>query len=227
MSTRGSSPPPASEATEARPPEAAAVFGAALPLAERYVEFLAGPGVVRGLIGPREPARLWTRHVLNSAALADLLPIGAEVLDVGSGAGLPGIPLALARPDLRMTLLEPMARRVAFLHDVVAELDLEVVVKRGRVEDVPPASVDAVVVRAVAPLQRLLPLALPPLRPHGRLLALKGSGADAEIVAAHDVLGRWPLATVSRVTASAGAVTATVVVVDLTGDTSPAKDRER
>ena len=226
MSTRGSTPQPAVE-IEATPPQAADVFGPALPRVLRYVELLAGPGVVRGLIGPREPARLWTRHVLNSAALAGLLPRDADVVDVGSGAGLPGVPLALARPDVRMTLLEPMARRVAFLHDVATELALDVQIHRGRVEDFPPGSVDAVVVRALAPLQRLLPLTLPLLRPHGRLLALKGSTADAEIVAAQDVLRRWPLARVSRVAASAGAATATVVVVDLDGDVSPAKDRER
>src|SRR3954451_24739175 len=104
-------------------PEAArAVFGAALPQAERYVARLASEGVTRGLIGPREVARLWERHVLNSAAVAEVIPQGARVVDVGSGAGLPGIPLGLARPDLTLTLVEPMARRVEFLDEVVAEL---------------------------------------------------------------------------------------------------------
>ena len=228
MTVRGDAPPPPATEPEPQPATAAAIFGAALPQVTRYVELLTGPGVERGLLGPGEPARVWSRHVLNSAALAPLLHPGAEVLDVGSGAGLPGIPVALARPDLHLTLLEPMARRVAFLQQVVAELGIPVTVRRGRVEELPPKSADAVIARAVAPLARLLPLVLPVLRPGGRLLALKGSSADAEIAAAKDVLARWPLATVSRVAVPAGAATATVVVVDLpNADESPTKDRER
>ena len=105
------------------PPEVAyAVFGAALPLAQQYVVRLATDGVTRGLIGPREVPRLWERHVLNSAAVAEAVPEGARVVDIGSGAGLPGIPLGLARPDVVLTLVEPMSRRVEFLDQVVAEL---------------------------------------------------------------------------------------------------------
>jgi len=114
------------------PPLAAAVFGAATEAAVRYVAMLAGDGVVRGLIGPREVPRLWERHVLNSAALAEAVPSGARVVDVGSGAGLPGIPLGLARPDLTLTLVEPMARRVEFLQDVVTALGTPWRVVRGR-----------------------------------------------------------------------------------------------
>ena len=227
MSAPGASPPNASLAVEAPPPEAARLFGSAFPTAERYVGLLAGPGIERGLLGPREASRVWTRHVLNSAALAQFVPANARVLDIGSGAGLPGIPLKLARPDLAVTLLEPMARRVAFLDEVVRALSLDVVVQRGRAEDVSPASVDVVVARAVAPLGKLASLALPLLRPGGLLLALKGESADAEIGAAESVLKRWPVATVSLVTVSAGAETATVVSVALDVGQSTEEDRER
>lgn len=220
MNVAGASPPNSAPPVEQPPPEAAAVFGAAFPAAQRYVGLLAGPGVERGLLGPREPARLWTRHVLNSAALAGFIPADAEVIDVGSGAGLPGIPLALARPDLSLTLLEPMARRVAFLDEVVAELGLSVRVQRGRADSLRPASADVVVARAVAPLDKLVPWTLPLVRPGGLLLALKGETAAAEIAAAQDVLQRWPVATVSLVTAPAGAETATVVSVALDGGQS-------
>lgn len=152
--------------------------------AERYVALLAGPGVTRGLIGPRETSRLWERHVLNSAVLAELAPEGARVLDVGSGAGLPGIPLALARPDLAVTLLESMARRVAWLEEVIADLGLPVRVHRGRVEDAVVRSAlgewDVVTARAVAPLGRLASWCLPLVCPGGRLLAIKGETASEE-----------------------------------------------
>ena len=105
------------------PPVAAGVFGDALPAAERYAALLASAGVTRGLIGPRELPRLWERHILNSAAVAEAVPEGARVVDVGSGAGLPGTPLALARPDVVLTLVEPMARRVEFLEEAVAVLE--------------------------------------------------------------------------------------------------------
>ncbi|MGH3935870.1 MAG: 16S rRNA (guanine(527)-N(7))-methyltransferase RsmG [Pseudonocardiaceae bacterium] len=163
---------------------ARAVFGDRYPLAERYVALLAGPGIGRGLIGPREADRLWDRHVLNSAVLGELLPHGCRVLDVGSGAGLPGIPLALARPDLTVVLLDPMARRVAWLREVVAELGLAVTVRRGRAEDRAIQDAlggqDVVTARAVAPLGRLANWTLPLVRPGGRLLAVKGATADAE-----------------------------------------------
>jgi 16S rRNA (guanine527-N7)-methyltransferase len=160
------------------------VFGERYPLAARYVTLLASSGIDRGLIGPREGDRLWERHLLNSAVLAELVPRSCRVLDVGSGAGLPGIPLALARPDLSIVLLEPMARRVAWLREVVAALGLAVEVHRGRAED--PAvrnelgGNDVVTARAVAPLGRLASWSLPLVAPGGRLLAIKGAGADDE-----------------------------------------------
>ena len=131
-------PAPSGTGAPAVPPApevARSVFGAGLADAERYVARLATDGVTRGLIGPREVPRLWERHVLNSAAVADAVPRDARVVDVGSGAGLPGIPLALARPDLRLTLVEPMARRVEFLEEVVAELGMPWRVVRGRAEE--------------------------------------------------------------------------------------------
>ena len=179
---------PARDASvEPVPPAAASAFGDRLALAERYAELLCGQGVVRGLIGPREPGRIWTRHLLNSAALASFLAEGATVTDLGSGAGLPGIPLALARPDLTMTLLEPQSRRMRFLELVRAELDLELTLVQARAED-GPSGADIVVARAVAPLPRLLELAIPLLRPGGTLLAHKGARAAAELAEARGIL---------------------------------------
>ena len=182
-------PPPAGSALTgpgAAPTVAEALFGDRLVLAVEYAQLLAGAGVERGLIGPREVPRLWSRHLLNCAVLADELPAGVPVLDVGSGAGLPGLVLAIRRPDLRVTLLEPMQRRVAFLDEAVTTLGLSgtVAVVRGRAED---ASVrrslgrqEWVVARAVAPLERLATWCVPMLADDGRLLALKGSTAAAE-----------------------------------------------
>ncbi|MGH4026840.1 MAG: 16S rRNA (guanine(527)-N(7))-methyltransferase RsmG [Pseudonocardiaceae bacterium] len=156
-----------------------------MAMAERYVALLAGAGVTRGLIGPREADRLWERHMLNSAVLGELIPAGTRVLDVGSGAGFPGIPLALARPDLALTLLEPMARRVAWLEEIAEELELPVRVHRGRVEDALIRSElgqwDVVTARAVAPLGRLASWCLPLVVPDGRLLAIKGAHAGEEV----------------------------------------------
>lgn len=170
----------------AEPPEVAhALFGAQLPLVLRYAQLLASDGVLRGLIGPREAPRLWERHLLNCAVVAELIPDGALVGDVGSGAGLPGIPLALARPDLRIELIEPMDRRAAFLRDVVAALGLDsVVVLRSRGEEATRDRYDVVTARAVAPLERLVPMALPLARLGGLLLAMKGATALAELSAA-------------------------------------------
>ena len=161
------------------------VFGPALDDAVRYVGMLAGDGVVRGLIGPREVPRLWDRHVLNSAAVAEAVPEGARVVDVGSGAGLPGIPLALARPDVTVTLVEPMARRVEFLSDVATALGAPWQIVRGRAEErsvvrsVGP--VDVVTARAVAPLPRLVGWCRGLLRPGAQLVALVGARAAAEV----------------------------------------------
>lgn len=166
----------------------ASLFGDLLPLAERYETWLAGAGIERGLIGPREVPRLWDRHLLNSAVVGTLLAPGERVVDVGSGAGLPGIPLALVRPDCSFVLLEPLARRAAFLTEVVDDLGLahQVSVVRGRAEEVVRDGVryDVAVARAVAPLDKLAAWCLPLLRRGGRLLALKGERAEAEVAAA-------------------------------------------
>lgn len=161
------------------------VFGERAPLARRFAEHLVTTGVERGLLGPREAPRVWERHVLNCAVVAELVPNGARLVDVGSGAGLPGIPLALARPDLQVVLVEPLARRVQWLHEVIADLDLPIDVERGRAEDAVVRrrwkGADVVTARAVAPLDRLAGWGLPLLRPGGKLLAVKGASAATEI----------------------------------------------
>ena len=173
---------------------AATLFGDRLPLAERYAELLATDGVVRGLIGPREAPRIWERHLLNCATMTELIHSGASVIDVGSGAGLPGIVLAVARPDLSMVLVEPLARRTAFLAEVVTELGLDgaVTVVRGRAEEVRDevGPADVVTARAVAPLDRLAGWCLPLTAPGGRLLALKGASASDEIAEHQTAIGR-------------------------------------
>ena len=161
---------------------AAELFGDGLETITRYVDILASRGIDWGLIGPREADRLWGRHVLNSAVLAGLPGQGARVLDVGSGAGLPGVPLAIARPDLAVVLLEPLLRRYEFLVQVVDELELgdRVQVVRGRAEDLHD-NFDVVTARAVAPLGKLLGWTKPLFLPDGELLALKGSSAADEV----------------------------------------------
>jgi 16S rRNA (guanine527-N7)-methyltransferase len=206
------------------PPVAAAVFGDALPAAERYVARLATDGVTRGLIGPREVGRLWERHVLNSAAVAEAVPSGARVVDVGSGAGLPGIPLGLARPDLSVTLVEPMARRVEFLTEAVDELaavlgDRRWTVVRGRAEErsvvTAVGPVDVVTARAVAPLPRLVAWCRGLLRPGARLVALVGATAIAELPSVLDELGAAGMTEVEprAVGAELGDAATTVVVM--------------
>ncbi|MPR00138.1 16S rRNA (guanine(527)-N(7))-methyltransferase RsmG [Modestobacter sp. I12A-02628] len=176
---------PGREPAPATPELAREVFGDALADAERYVALLADGGVTRGLIGPREVARLWDRHVLNSVAVGDAVAHGAHVVDVGSGAGLPGIPLALARPDLSLTLVEPMARRVEFLEEVATELSRPWRVVRGRAEERSVARavgpVDVVTARAVAPLPRLVGWCRGLLRPGAQLVTLVGARALAEL----------------------------------------------
>jgi 16S rRNA (guanine527-N7)-methyltransferase len=161
------------------------VFGDGASMAIKFAALLADHGVERGLIGPREVERLWDRHLFNSGVLAELVPQNYRAVDVGSGAGLPGIPLAIARPDLRLTLLEPMARRVAWLQEVVDNLGLDVEVMRGRAEEPEVRSrlggSDIVTARAVAPLERLAKWCLPLLRPGGQMLALKGASAAEEL----------------------------------------------
>lgn len=168
-------------------PEAARrVFGDRTDLAAAFVDMLQTHGVERGLIGPREVDRLWDRHVLNSAVVAEVIPDGATVVDVGSGGGFPGIPLAVARGDLDVTLVEPMARRVEWLHEVVETLGLDrVKVVRGRAEEkdlrATVGAADVATARAVAPLAKLAGWCLPLVRPGGRLLAIKGASAAEEV----------------------------------------------
>ncbi|WP_034266870.1 16S rRNA (guanine(527)-N(7))-methyltransferase RsmG [Actinospica robiniae] len=170
------SPPPA---------EAERLFGEHLPAMARYAELLAGPGVERGLIGPREVDRLWERHLLNCGAVAELIAPGLDVVDVGSGGGLPGLVLAIARPDLRITLLEPLLRRTVFLSECVERLELRnVEVRRGRAEEwAGRVAADVVTARAVASLEKLVGWCLPLLAPKGHMLALKGETAASELEA--------------------------------------------
>ncbi len=174
------------------PSEAGEVFGAALPRLQQYAGLLAGPGTERGLLGPRELPRLWDRHLLNSAGLVELLEEGETVADIGSGAGLPGLVLALQRPDVHVVLVESLQRRAAFLQECVDGLGAtNAEVRRARAEELAGrVVVDVVTARAVAPLDRLVGWALPLLRPGGRLLALKGDRADDELRTAGPALAR-------------------------------------
>lgn len=182
------------------PPLAAiAHFGERIELLERYAAILAGPGVIRGLLGPREVPRLWDRHILNCAVAADVPRGGDRVADLGSGAGLPGLVVAALRPELEVVLIESLARRSEFLAEAVAELGLaNVSVHRGRAEECRElrGGFDIVLARAVAPLARLLPTALPLLRPGGRLLAFKGASAQDEVGAANEWLRKAAVADV-------------------------------
>lgn len=204
------------------PSSAREVFGSRLPLAERYAEILATAGVERGVIGPREVDRLWDRHLLNCAVLgllpADLLPPGARVIDVGSGAGLPGVPLALARPDLEIVLLEPLERRAIFLSEVCSELGLSTVaVYRGRAEDpavlgdLEPAPV--VTARAVAPMDRLARWCLPLVARGGVLLALKGASVADELDRTRPAVVRAGAAEIDIVECGGGVIDQPTTVV--------------
>lgn len=195
------------------------MFGSGLDLAVRYGELLASDGVIRGLIGPREVPRLWERHLLNCAVITSLIPAGARVVDVGTGAGLPGLAMACRRADLRVDLVESLARRVTFLSEAVAVLGLSerVRVVHGRAEE--PAvrgevgEAAWVTARAVAPLDRLVRWCLPLLRPDGALLAIKGAQAAAEVAA----LGRSVTASVTECGADVLDTPVTVVVVERSG----------
>ncbi|MBE6474602.1 MAG: 16S rRNA (guanine(527)-N(7))-methyltransferase RsmG [Actinomyces succiniciruminis] len=170
--------------------EMRAMFGPAFSAAEHFALMLAEEGELRGLVGPRELPRLWTRHIVNSAAVVPFLPDHGRVADIGSGAGFPGIVVALLRPDLDVVLVESMERRTQWLDDVVAQLDLDnVTVQRARAEEL-RAKYDAVTARAVANLSNLVRLTSPLLRPGASLLALKGARAEAEVADAKYVIKR-------------------------------------
>jgi 16S rRNA (guanine527-N7)-methyltransferase len=180
-------------AAEGSPPaEAGEVFGAALEVARQYECILATDGVTRGLIGPRETFRLWDRHLLNCAVVAELLPDRGELVDIGSGAGLPGVVLAMLRPGLHVILLEPLLRRSVFLEECVTRLGLgNATVVRGRAEEMTAViKADVATARAVAPLGRLAGWAAGVLKPGGQLLAIKGQAAAEELAAAKPVLSR-------------------------------------
>jgi 16S rRNA (guanine527-N7)-methyltransferase len=181
---------PADHTVPAPPPAAIRCFGERLEIATAYAGLLVGPGVDRGLLGPREADRVWERHLLNCGVVADLIPPGALVWDVGSGAGLPGLVIAIARPDLKVHLLEPLLRRTTFLAECLEILGLDQVsVVRARAEDYAGrAGADIVTARAVAPLDRLSGWLLPLLRPGGEMLALKGETADEELRDAEESL---------------------------------------
>ena len=196
--------PPVPDARERAAAER--LFGERLDLAERYVAHLASSGIVRGLIGPREVPRLWSRHVLNCAVVEELIPEGARVADVGSGAGLPGLCLALARPDLQITLIEPLERRVQWLEEVVADLGLTGVrVLRSRAEQAKDevGDVDVVTARAVSALVGLVDITLPLLRGTGELLALKGRSAAEVVEMARRKLNRYGVRSIDIVVAGA------------------------
>ncbi|MBO9522277.1 MAG: 16S rRNA (guanine(527)-N(7))-methyltransferase RsmG [Nocardioidaceae bacterium] len=168
------------------------MFSDALPVAERFAELLATDGIVRGLIGPREVPRLWDRHLLNCALVTEPIAQGATVCDIGSGAGLPGLVMAIRRPDLQVTLVEPLLRRTTFLDETVSSLGLDnVTVVRARAEERHgTVTFDVVTARAVAPLDKLSRWALPLVRTGGEFLAMKGSSAEAEVDAARAVITR-------------------------------------
>jgi 16S rRNA (guanine527-N7)-methyltransferase len=213
MATEGT--PPGSHELPV-PPEATDIFGDALGLARRYAELLATDGVTRGLIGPRETERLWDRHLLNCALVAEFLPERGTLVDIGSGAGLPGIVLAMLRPSLEVILLEPLLRRSVFLEECVAELGLSnATVVRARAEEKAAAYIqaDIATARAVAPLDRLAGWAARLLRPGGELLAIKGQSAEQEIAAAQEVLSRLGVLSAEVLQAGHGRVISATTVV--------------
>ncbi|MFI5936111.1 16S rRNA (guanine(527)-N(7))-methyltransferase RsmG [Actinoplanes sp. NPDC051494] len=208
------------------------VFGDRLELAGRYAELLVTDGVLRGLIGPREAPRVWERHLINCAVMSEMIPLGASLIDVGSGAGLPGIVLAVARPDLTITLVEPLARRTAFLSEAVTALGLDstVTVVRGRAEDFvggPPAPADVVTARAVAPLDRLAGWCLPLAAVGGRLLALKGASAADEVAEHREVIAELGGGTPNVRLCGAGLIDPPTTVVEIVRERNVVAPRPR
>ncbi|MFZ4894306.1 16S rRNA (guanine(527)-N(7))-methyltransferase RsmG [Plantibacter sp. Mn2098] len=193
------------DSLEVEPAEAALLFGSEIERGRAFAMNLATHGETLGLIGPLELPRLWTRHILNCAIVAPLLRPG-RVGDVGSGAGLPGLVLAIARPDVDFVLIEPMERRIAWLNDQVAELGLQnVTVTRARAEEARLSDpLDQVTARAVSALRKLLPLTAPLLRDGGQLVLMKGAGAQAEVDASTKELRKYKVSDVSVETLGEG-----------------------
>ena len=163
-------------------PELLAYFKGQEDQIQRYAQLLTGAGIERGLIGPKEGDRIWERHIANCIPITTIIPQGVRVVDIGSGAGLPGVVIALARPDLKVTLVEPLQRRVDFLNEVVAELALDIEVIRGRAERV-KKQFEVVTARAVAPLEKLMEISWHMIPKTGSLMAMKGESAADEIQA--------------------------------------------
>ena len=207
---------------EAEPTFAGRVFGDRIDAVRAFTENLAARGEELGLIGPLELARLWTRHVANCGLVAPLLVRGARVGDVGSGAGLPGLVLAIARPDVHLTLIEPMERRVQWLETQVAALELSNVdVVRARAEDCAGMSLDQVTARAVSALRNLIPITAPAVRPGGELILMKGAGAGAELAAAAKQVSKFKLRDVEVIELGGGDLGEPTWVVRAKVDGSP------
>lgn len=207
-------------AIEPEPTQAAAILGDSIERGRKYVQLLADDGVERGIIGPREAARLWTRHVLNCAVVAELIPDASRVVDIGSGAGLPGIALALAHSSARIDLVESLLRRCTFLSEVVESLSLadRCRVVRSRAEEATGAvgGSDIVTARAVAPLHKLGRWAAPLLRDGGTLLAMKGASAADEVARDGAALRRCGLTSIEILTVGDGVLDPPTTVVRAT-----------
>lgn len=202
-----SAPPPPAEAVD--------VFGDRLELAQRYADLLATTGISHGLVGPREAGRLWERHLVNCAVMETLVPQGQDVIDIGSGAGLPGVVLAVVRPDLALHLVEPLLRRTTWLESTVEELGLgNVTVHRGRAEQM-DLTAPVVTARAVASLDKLARWAFPLLEPGGRLLALKGAAAERELDEVRPLLTSWGVDAATLHIIGEGRVSEPVRVVEI------------
>jgi 16S rRNA (guanine527-N7)-methyltransferase len=213
-------PHPVSRGTPPAPDTARGVFGSRWTVAAAYADLLVSAGVTRGLIGPREAPRIWDRHLLNCAVLAEVIPEGVDVCDVGSGAGLPGLVLAIARPDLTVTLLEPLLRRTTFLTETVQQLDLtNTEVLRGRAEEVHGKRDFAIVTsRAVASLPRLLDWSMPLVRQGGALVAMKGASVADEVASASVELRRWHAGAVEILELGRGVIDPPCTVVRVPSD---------
>ncbi|MFI6741639.1 16S rRNA (guanine(527)-N(7))-methyltransferase RsmG [Nonomuraea sp. NPDC050451] len=203
--------------------------GEAWERANAFAQLLAGPGVVRGLLGPREVPRIWDRHLLNCAVVAEAVPPDVHLVDIGSGAGLPGLVLAIVRQDITVTLLEPLLRRTVFLEECVEALKLDnVEVLRGRAEELAgKREFDVASARAVAPLDRLLKWAMPLLHEGGELIAMKGERAAEELAEAEAQLRAIGARTAELVTVGHGKVEPPATLVRVVAGRTPERARRR